>query len=328
MGLQMAQEEINAAGGVNGRPIELIIEDSKTVPASAVTAYRKLVTQNKVKVVIGDVWDFITNPMVPLAQRDKVLLLSPTTMPHALETRSRSVFTAGHRTEQIASAVDHFFVVNPKVKRVGILCWDDAWGHAYLKVWREAIERNGATVAATVCNVDFATDYRTDVLKVAAAKVDAIFIAHLADVALKRIKEQGLAPVILTSSNVVEDLKVKQAPPELFEGIYFTDWRPSEDFVAAFTSRFGKEPVCEAHNSYEALRAVAKALAINSEDPVSALRQVRYQGVEGMLDFSDPVSASQTAARLYTVRSGEIVEVLLRGAVKADEHSAAAQKQK
>lgn len=306
MGLELARDEINAAGGVNGKPIQLIIEDSKTNPTASVSAYRKLVTQDNVSIVVGDVWDFITNPMIPLAKRDGVVLISPTTMPHALEKRNDHVFTAGHTTGSIAGAVDHFFKLHPSVKRVGILCWDDPWGHAYLATWREAAARNGASVVATFCNVDFNTDYRTDVLKIAQANVDAIFIAHLADVALKRIKEQKIKAAILTSGNVVEDIKVKLAPKELFEGIYLTDWRPSEEFIEKFSARYGKEPVVEAHNSYETLRAVAKALAIDPTNPAKSLRKVRYTGVGGELDFSDPVSASQADARLYAVRRGEI----------------------
>ena len=124
--------------------------------------------------------------------------------------------------------------------------------------------------------------------------------------ALKRIKEQKIKAAILTSGNVVEDIKVKLAPKELFEGVYFTDWRPSEEFVEKFSARFGKEPVVEAHNSYEALRAVAKALTIDPTNLVESLRKVHYTGVEGEIDFSHPVSASQSVARLYTIRGGEI----------------------
>jgi hypothetical protein len=62
----------------------------------------------------------------------------------------------------------------------------------------------------------------------------------------------------------------------------------------------------EAHNSYESVRAIAKALSIDPTNPARGLRQVRYAGVEGELDFSHPVSASRASAQLYRIRGGEI----------------------
>ncbi|NDA38119.1 MAG: hypothetical protein EBX80_06290 [Acidimicrobiia bacterium] len=70
MGLELAQDEINSSGGIKGKVIELIFEDSKSNPTQSVTAYRKLVTINKVKIVLGNIWSFLTNPLIPLAAKD------------------------------------------------------------------------------------------------------------------------------------------------------------------------------------------------------------------------------------------------------------------
>lgn len=224
--------------------------------------------------------------------------------------RGRNVFTMGHKEEGITDAVEQFFKVNPSVKRVGIVCWDDAWGQTYLRVWKQAIEKSGAREAITICNNDFNTDYRTDILKIASKNVDAIFVAHLAEVALRRMKEQGLNVPVLTTSNVVEDLKVKQAPKEIFEGVYFTDWKPSDDFIQKFKSKYGKEPFVDAYLSYDTLHALAKGIAVREADLPNALSKVRYQGSAGMIDLSDPVSANQSKAQLYRIRGGEIEPAL------------------
>jgi branched-chain amino acid transport system substrate-binding protein len=306
MGLELARDEINSSGGVGGKEIQLIIEDSKTLPAQAVASYNKLVGVDKVPVVIGDVWDFVTNPMIPLAKRDGTLLFTPTTMPNALAVRGRNIFTMGHKEGDITGAVERFFTLNPGVKRVGIVCWDDAWGNTYLRVWRDAIKRSGAEEVVAICNNDFNTDYRTDILKVASKKVDAIFVAHLAEVALRRINEQGLKVPVLTTSNIVEDMKFTNSPKELFEGVYFTDWAPSEEFVKKFKAKFGKEPLVEAYLSYDTLHALAKGLAVGGPDLPQALSTVKYQGSVGAIDLSDPVSGNQSKAGLYQVRNGEI----------------------
>jgi branched-chain amino acid transport system substrate-binding protein len=139
-----------------------------------------------------------------------------------------------------------------------------------------------------------------------AKKLDAVIIAHMGDVILQRMKEQRFSAKVLATSNVVEDIKVKKAPAELFEGVFITDWRPSDDFLAAFKKKFSRDAVVEAHNSYEALRSLAKALEASETDTLQALRSVRYDGVAGKIDFSSSSFANHSVAQLYRVRNGDL----------------------
>jgi branched-chain amino acid transport system substrate-binding protein len=304
MGLELAQDEINSSGGINGKQIELVFEDSKSNPTQSVAAYRKLTKIDQTGIVVGDVWDFLTNPLIPLAERDKVILFSPTVMPNAVERTNDYFFTMGERRETLGSAVDLFFKRNPDVKRVGIFCWDDPWGQSYLRIWQDVAEKNGVTIESVLCTMDFNNDFRADVTKMAAKRLDAVIIAHMANVVLQRMKEQKLLVKVLTTSNVVEDIKIKQAPKELFEGIYLTDWKPNEEFVQKFRARFNKDPVVEAHNSYETLRSIAKALKSSETDTVEALRTIKYDGVAGQIDFTGSSFANKSTAQLYRVQNG------------------------
>ena len=65
----------------------------------------------------------------------------------------------------------------------------------------------------------------------------------------------------------------------------------------------------EAHNSYESLRSVAKAIAANPNDPIAGLKTVTYQGVAGEIDFSRSQFANKSVAKLYQVRDGKIILV-------------------
>lgn len=304
MGLELARDEINSSGGINGKPIELIFEDSRTNPAQSVAAYQKLVTIDKVKIVIGNVWSFITNPLIPLAAKDDVILISPTVMQEALEMANANVFTMGASVNGIGDAVDTFFRLNRDVKTLGIFCWDDTWGQAYLKVWRERASANGVRVESELCNIDFSNDFRTDVAKMAAKKVDAVIIAHMGDVVLQRMKEQRFSAKVLATSNVIEEIKVKKAPLGLFEGVYITNWNPSKEFIDSFKLKYGVDPVLEAHNSYETLRSIAKALKISEIATLEALRTVKYEGVAGLIDFSGSSFANHSIAQLYRITNG------------------------
>ena len=71
-GLELARDEINAAGGIHGRSIKVIFEDNRTTPQGAVGAFKKLVNTDHVHAVVGDIFSFLTLPLVPLAQRSHI----------------------------------------------------------------------------------------------------------------------------------------------------------------------------------------------------------------------------------------------------------------
>ena len=73
---QMALDEINAAGGVNGRPIEFIVEDSKCNAQDAITAYKKLTDVDGVKIILGTSCSGAMLGAAPLAEADGVILFS------------------------------------------------------------------------------------------------------------------------------------------------------------------------------------------------------------------------------------------------------------
>jgi branched-chain amino acid transport system substrate-binding protein len=305
MGLELAQDEINSSGGINGKQIQLVFEDSKSNPTQSVAAYRKLVTMDKVKIVLGNIWAFITNPLIPLAPKDRIILVSPTVMQESVEHTNEHFFTMGASIDGIGGAVDSFFKLNRDIKTIGILCWDDTWGQAHLKVWRERALANGVRIEAELCTNDFNNDFRTDVAKMSAKKVDGVIIAHMADVILQRMRQQRLSVKVLATNTVIEDIKVKKAAQEIFEGIYITDWKPSDEFLSKFKQRFGRDAVVEAHNSYETLRSIAKALKSSETNTLEALRTVKYDGVAGPIDFTGSSFANKSTAQLYRVHNGD-----------------------
>ncbi|MCB0325907.1 MAG: ABC transporter substrate-binding protein [Bdellovibrionales bacterium] len=308
-GLELALEEVNTLGGINGRNLELVIEDSQSKPAVAVTAYKKLVSVDKVPIVFGDVWAFLTNAMVPLTEQLPALLLSPTVVPNSIEEPTKRVFTMGVRIELARSAVDRFFKSNSEIKSVAIFCWDDPWGNAYLKVWKSSASANDAEVVFQSCVNDFGYDYRTDVARAISRKPDAFILAHHSERILKHLREFDFQVPVLSTSNMVEVFHNGTLNVELAEGVYFTDWVPHGTFQRKFRDRYDVAPILEAHNSYEIARAASKALSENLDNPEVALRQVNYQGVAGTVDFRESFSGNSGEASLMKIKGGKIVAV-------------------
>jgi len=76
-GILLARDEINSAGGIDGKLIELVVEDSQSSPAVSITALQKLISVDNVQYVIGDSWTSTTVAMVPVANENEVILISP-----------------------------------------------------------------------------------------------------------------------------------------------------------------------------------------------------------------------------------------------------------
>ena len=160
-----------------------------------------------------------------------------------------------------------------------------------------------------MCSFDFGNDHRSVITRFRAKNVDAIIAAEWTDQVIKIMHEQKLNAQLLGTSNVVEALKVRNADNNLMEGSFFTDWRPNNEFAEHFKNKFGKEPMLEADNSYEILRSIAKALTNSKGDTLSALREVKYQGVGGLIDFTDGMFANKGIGHLYQVKSRNIAEI-------------------
>ena len=90
----MAVEEINAAGGINGRMLKLIVEDSKCTANDAITAYRRLTEVEGIKIILGATCSSATLGVAPLAEKDRVILLSPSSTSPDISTAGETISSA------------------------------------------------------------------------------------------------------------------------------------------------------------------------------------------------------------------------------------------
>ena len=310
----MAVEEINSNGGVNGRPIEIIYEDSQSNPSTGVSAFQKLVNIDKVNIVLADVWAFLVNPLVPLSESTKTLTVSPTVMDNSVEGTSTYFFTVGHTTSSLKGAIEKFFDTHSSAKTVGIICWNaNTWGKAFTQTYEDVVRERGLQVVVKTCSNDFAVDYRTEAIKVKAANPDLILIDGWGDRAVKALKNLGINNPILVDSNLVDGFENGNTiAVSQLNNVYVIDWRANSKFSEKYKSLYGKYPVLEAQNGYEAVRSVVKAMQNNPTNILEGLRKVKYESVDGNIDFTtgSNITPNQAQAKLYTILGkGEYMEV-------------------
>ena len=191
---QMAADEINAAGGVNGRKLELIIEDSQCSAKEAVTAYNKLTDVDGVKIILGTSCSSAMLGAAPLAEADGIIL-----------------FSGLASNPDIAKAGDYIFRTQISDIQVGINTGDLLWadGIRTLATITEAtdyaegvrrtsvaqFEKRGGKVVAEERYASDITDFRTQLQKLFAANPDALHLAPQSEFAsgtiIKQAREVG-----------------------------------------------------------------------------------------------------------------------------------------
>ena len=191
---QMAVEEINAAGGINGRMIELIVEDSKCSAQDAITAYNKLTDVDGVKIILGTSCSGAMLGAAPLAEADGVILFS------GLATNP-----------DIANAGDYIFRTSISDALLGIDVGNAMWADGVRNLatisettdYAEGVrrtsvaqfEKRGGTVVAEERYGSDTTDFRTQLTKLLAENPDALLIAAQSEFTggtiIKQVRELG-----------------------------------------------------------------------------------------------------------------------------------------
>lgn len=289
-----------------------IFEDSRSQAGGAISAYRKLVDQDHVDVVVGDVWAFLTMPLIPLADRDRMVLISPTVMRESVTANSPFFFTFGHQFAESHAAVDRFFELNPSVKDIGCISYEDPWNNAFLKLVRDVATKRAISVKKEMQAADYSSDFRTEVAALRASSPEAVFSTWRPDSVLRRMMELKWHVPYLTSSDMVEAARIRMPQAGLYENAYFLDWPPSQNFIELFKKNFGSEPVLESHNAYEIIRTLAKALKQKGSNLRSKLYKVSYEGEGGPIDFRAAPFVNGAKGQLFQVKNNEFVNVMSR----------------
>lgn len=305
-GMALAQEELKR----EGISIELIFEDSQTAAPKVISAYNKLLQLDKVDAVIADDFGLVVAPLLPLVERQKVLLVA-TGLPQKkyCELAPRSLFSVASQVPNSRAAYDRFFELHPEVTRIGLVVFDDPeWGTAYMAIWRDIAAKRGITIVDTFLNNEWQPDFKTALTRMISKNPDAILFAHEPEGMMKAAHQLRFDKPILAANNVLEMLADKEGSRPELEGVYFVDPGISEEFRRRFFARFKREPILEAYAGYESVRSLAEAAKHNRTDLAAGMRQVRYRGIAGEIDFTQASCAGNGAGwELFRFVNGERV---------------------
>src|SRR5882762_7500489 len=319
MGVKLAADEINDSGGVMGRKIELVMEDSVN-PQTASTKAERLIERDKVAMIIGEISSASGLAIGQVANRLKTVFINTGCNSDALRGASCNpyMFHIEGANSMYVMAVGQYLLRENMVKgkKWYSLTADYAFGHDLLKVAKKFMGSNGGQFAADELVPTDATDFSPYLLKIRQARPDLVesnLAGNQITNLLKQYTEYGLQ---LPVAGFGFDTDVAWgAGKGNFSGLWPLVWHhlidtpASKAYVANFTKKYGKPPENQSWGDYNSLKIVARSMSeTKSIDPVKLAEHLRsgakfdvMKAREGYFRAYD----NQMMMEMYAVRAKE-----------------------
>lgn len=277
MGAKMAADEVNAAGGVNGHPIELLSEDSVN-PQVAATKAQRMIERDHVAVLMGEINSASALTISQVAAREKKLFLNTGARSDALRGKdcNRYTFHTDIPVTVMVNAAGQALLRDNMVKgkRIFTLTADYLFGHDLAKAARKFYDANGAKVIGDELVPTDVTDFSPYLLKIRQGKPDVVstnLAGNQVTNFVKQYAEFGLPyPMVGFNLNTADAWAAGEGN---LGGIWPTVWHhelntpASKAFTAAFIKRYGKPPENHAWVEYVSVKILAQAMnATHSTD--------------------------------------------------------------
>ena len=321
---QLAVKDINAAGGVRGRPLELVVEDDSANSTRAIVVAQTLRDDPRVVAVIGHLTSGTTLAAADIynAGRDPVVNVSPSASNPDLSGIGPYTFRVCATDLAHGSTLAHFAYERLGARAAAVLYLNDDYGRGILATFTEEFQRLGGTITGQdpiVASADpgpylarIQRDGRAQVLMVAGDRSSAAVILRVARAA-------GLGLPILGG----DGLTGIQAEGAIAEGVYISSnylpQRPGERnaaFLRAYAeANGGEQPDHRGAGAYDAVHLIADAIRAGGtrraaiRDVLAQVGRSRpaYEGVTGRIAFDDNGDVPDKTVLVGVVRGGRIV---------------------
>ncbi|MFO0986300.1 MAG: ABC transporter substrate-binding protein [Alphaproteobacteria bacterium] len=309
---ELAAKEVNDAGGLLGRPVKIVIEDSRYDPASAISALRKLADVDKVFAVFTG-FTPLTLPQLPIAEEKKIIILAPSTE-HPDLTKSkwavRLTPTADKAGIRIAREA-----IKQGLKTAAVLGEDNEAIRLTQRAFQAEFEKLGGKMVLAETYKTQDTDMRGQLTKIRGARPDAFYIIVSSGrpmaLVLKQVSEVGLRPKRIFGNHLAEDREVKALGGAVVEGIVYTSLQVEAGFAQRFKAAFGYDADANVGKHYDATRLLFEAIKrAGGDDPVKVRDAIYgfgdFMGVLGPVKFQGS-GEPEMYPTLKTVKDGAYV---------------------
>ncbi|MEY4940682.1 MAG: hypothetical protein RIQ93_2417 [Verrucomicrobiota bacterium] len=258
-GVVMALEEINKAGGVLGKQLELVSEDNQTKPGESATVAKKLLTRDRVVALIGEVSSGRSLEAAPIAQASRIPMIAPAATNPKVTEVGDYIFRVCFIDPFQGTVMAKFAREDLKASKVAIISSvSNAYSVGLAKFFRETFTQGGGTIAVEQKYSEGDKDFRAQLTAVKAAGVEAIFVpGYYTESALiaRQARDLGIT-VPFFGGDGWESEKLLEIGGDALNGCFYsTHFSPQnrEPAVAAFVTKFKARWQNETPDAFAAL---------------------------------------------------------------------------
>ncbi len=325
---EMVVEEINAAGGINGKHIELIIKDSAANPEKAISFTKQLIEEDQVLAIIGPSTSGETMQIKDLCESYKVPLVSAAAAEAIVNPVASYVFKTPQKDSYVAKWI-FTTMQSMGIKKIGVVAANSGFGNAGKGQLEKYAPDFGIEIVIAETYDRAATDLTALLTKVKAKSVEAVVnwsIVPAQSIVPKNMKQLGME-VPLFQSHGFGNIKYVEAAGAAAEGIIFpagrllvaeklpADHPQKENLVAyktAYESKYGEDVSTFGGHAYDAImlviEAVKKADTMDRKGIRDALESIsEFPGTGGIFTFSasDHNGLGMNSLEMMTVKNGQ-----------------------
>ncbi len=314
--VQMAVDEINAAGGLLGRKLKVINADTETKPSVGSRQIEKLILEKKVDFCVGAISSAVTLNMMHIVKKyNKILMVSISQSPKITgSNRNKQTFRV-NANPLITSGALAKYMIDKLGKKFYLLTVDYAWGRGTSKAYHAALKRLGAKIIGETFFPLGTKDFAPYFGKIKAARPDVLFITAAGNDAISVVtqaQEYGLKKMMqICGDGSLVSADILKAQGKAAEGIITADYYSAtlntpanQAWVAKYKKLYGAAPSKFSVSSYEAVmwlaQAIKKAGSVETAKVIKALEGSTYSGPQGTKTM-DPKS-HQTSLTVYMIK--------------------------
>lgn len=316
-GVDLYVEQINAAGGVLGKQVEMVWYDEKGDAAEAVNAYNRLV--GDVVALIGDVTSKPTIAVAELAALDNMPMISATATAYDVTTPGENIFRACFLDPYQGNTMAVYAAQNLGKKNAAVIYnIADDYSTGLAESFKSKFEELGGTVVAYEAYGASDIDFKSQLTNIASKNPDVIFMPdyyNIVAMIAKQAREAGLDMTFLGADGwdglltVVDD-------PSILDGCYFCNHYSTDDpdenvqnFLTSYTEKYNETPVSFSALGYDAakilLTAIETAGSTDAQAIVDAMAATDIDGVTGHITYDEHRDPQKDVA-MITFEGGEM----------------------
>ncbi len=319
--IDLAIDEINIKGGIKGKKLQLIYEDSKSDSKEGISAFNKLISVEKIPFSFTCL-SSVSNALIPIADKNRVNILMLAVSLPGIADKSKYAFRCNVGSDDEAKAMATFLAEDLKLKKLAVFYINDEFGIGALKVLKEKYKNAGGSIVWEDSYHPNGTDFRSSLVQIKETKAEGVYIigyVQASAIAMKQIREVEINLPIFANMALTVPIFTKTAGSAA-EGVYFTTnmFNPDSQetrvvkFMQDYKLKYGDTPNFFSAFAYDGAKMIAEAISkrgYSNEGIRQGLLAIKnFPGVVGDFDVL-PNGDIKFPTRIVRFEKGKINDV-------------------